>query len=382
MNHPSFYADWIAQGLYGINAIMPSDSAKLHRERLIAFLVFERTKLLDVAGPLQVFNDAKQVSGEPAFRTILVSERGGPIETDAGVVLHTVSFDHCTGLSIDTLLVSGGATAFETAKSSSLRSWLIKQAKNVRRLGSICLGAFILAECGLLDGQRATTHWEHCSKLAEHFPAIDVRPDPIFVRCGAVWTSAGVSAGIDMALAMVEEDLGHTTALAIARELVLYLKRPGGQSQFSTALRQQIRDRAGRFERLHAWIRENPGADLSVPALSSFMAMSPRNFARVYSRENGQTPGRAVEALRVDAARSLLETSCQSVQQIAHAVGFADDETFRRAFVRSLGVAPSDYRIRFGQAPGMRGELKNGFQPLDRIGIDGGASRGGSTAPS
>ncbi|MER8810838.1 GlxA family transcriptional regulator [Mesorhizobium australicum] len=328
---------------------MTSNSANAHRERLIAFLLFERTKLLDVTGPLQVFNDAKRASGEPAFRTILVSQRGGPIETDAGVALHTVSFDHCSKFTIDTLLISGGGTALEAARSSSLRGWLIKQANDVRRLGSICLGAFILAECGLLDGRRATTHWERCAELAERFPAIDVRPDPIFVRCGAVWTSAGVSAGIDMALAMVEEDLGHTTALAIARELVLYLKRPGGQSQFSTALRQQIRDRVGRFERLHAWIRENPGADLSVPALSSFMAMSPRNFARVYSKENGQTPGRAVEALRVATARDLLETSRQSVQQIAHAVGFGDPETFRRAFVKSLGVAPSDYRSRFGR---------------------------------
>ncbi|MBZ9739654.1 DJ-1/PfpI family protein [Mesorhizobium sp. CO1-1-4] len=301
-------------------------------------MVFERTKLLDVTGPLQVFNDAKRESGEPAFRTILVSQEGGPIETDAGVVLQTVSFDHCRELSIDTLLVSGGTTALEAAKSSSLRGWLIRQAKDVRRLGSICLGAFILAECGLLDGKRATTHWERCAELADRFPAIDVRPDPIFVLCGDVWTSAGVSAGIDMALAMVEEDLGHTTALAIARELVLYLKRPGGQSQFSTALRQQTRDRVGRFERLHAWIRENPGADLSIPALSSFMAMSPRNFARVYSRENGQTPGRAVEALRVEAARDLLETSRESVQQIAHAVGFGDPETFRRLLQNGSGL--------------------------------------------
>lgn len=322
---------------------MPSDSAT----PLVVFVLFNRTKLLDVTGPLQVFNDAKTPSGAPAYRTLLVSECGGPVVTDTGIALSTRRLTECNDVEIDTLLVSGGDAALQVAQTGALCDWLIEQSRHVRRLGSICLGAFILAGCGLLDGRPATTHWEYCSQLAARFSMVEVRSDPIFVRADHIWTSAGVTAGIDMALAMVEQDLGHTAALALARDLVLFLKRPGGQSQFSIELRWQAHDCAGRFDGLHKWMRDNLATDLSVPALASFMAMSPRNFARVYTKTTGQSPGRGVEALRVEAARRLLESSTFSVQQIAHRVGFGDDERLRRAFVKALAVAPYDYRRRF-----------------------------------
>jgi transcriptional regulator GlxA family with amidase domain len=314
----------------------------------VTIVLFPRTKLLDVTGPMQVFNDAKRADGNAVYEITLASEHGGPVETDAGVPLPSITLVEAATRPIDTLLVSGGRSALEAAGSVALLAFLREQSDRVRRLGSICLGAFILAAAGLLDGCEATTHWEYTERLGAAYPATTVKPDAIFVSNGRIWTSAGVSTGIDMALAMVEEDLGRKAALDLARDLVLYLKRPGGQAQFSGELQRQSRDAAGRFEALHAHMREHAAGDLSVPELARVMAMSPRHFARVYAQETGVSPAKAVEAVRLDLARDLLEETEIGIQQIAVRAGFGDDERLRRAFLRRYGVAPGEYRARFG----------------------------------
>jgi transcriptional regulator GlxA family with amidase domain len=330
---------------------MPSRTATPAREgiRKIVIVAYERAKLLDVCGALQAFSDARQDDGHSAYQVTVVSEAGGPVATDTGLRLETARLDEAALRSADTLLVVGFDPAKPPADMASLRARLADYLDRPRRLGSICTGAFILAELGVLDGLEATTHWCVCNRLKLEYPAIKVKPDAIFVTSGRIWTSAGVSAGIDMALAMIEDDLGHLAALNVARGMVLFLKRPGGQSQFSAELRQQMRDARGRFEDLHDWIRNNLGADLSVPALAEVARMSPRNFARVYLRETGESPGRAVEKLRTEAARRLLESPRDPIQVVASRTGFGDDERMRRAFVRTYGVSPQDYRSRFGR---------------------------------
>ncbi|WP_436535688.1 GlxA family transcriptional regulator [Actinoplanes sp. HUAS TT8] len=317
--------------------------------RTVIVTAYDGAKLMDVAGPMQAFSEARRPDGSPAYQVVLASEDGRTVTTDTGVRLETVRLDDAVRPGVDTLLVSGGDLTHPLTVTESLRSCLAEHLDRPRRLGSICTGAFILAELGVLDGRPATTHWAYCRQLQSEHPAVEVDPDAIFVTAGRVWTSAGVSAGIDMALAMIEEDLGHEAALSVARTMVLFLKRPGGQSQFSVELRQQMRDVHGRFDELHDWIRANLGADLSVPALAGVARMSPRNFARVYLRETGESPARAVEKLRLAAARRRLEHTDDPVRVVARHTGFGDDERMRRAFVKALGVSPQDYRSRFGR---------------------------------
>ena len=330
---------------------MPAKSAKLGRPELrhVVLILFDGAKLIDVAGPMQVFNDARDDEGQRAYRVTLASAGGGPIVTDTGAAPATERLDDIETAAIDTLLIAGGATALAMAKSVPLRTWLKANAGIPRRLGSICYGAFILAELGFLDGRPATTHWAVCDFLASEYPAVSVTADAIYVVADRIWTSAGVTAGIDMSVAMVEQDLGHSAALALARDLVLFLKRPGGQSQFSVELRRQTRDARGRFDDLHDWIRANLHRDLSVQALAEKAAMSPRNFARIYLRETQQSPARAIAQLRLEAARRMLEETSHSIQQIARLAGFGDDESLRRTVVKAHGVAPLDYRSRFGR---------------------------------
>ncbi|MGH7415409.1 MAG: GlxA family transcriptional regulator [Candidatus Rokuibacteriota bacterium] len=247
---------------------------------------------------------------------------------------------------IDTLIVTGIDGPDDARRDPDLVRWLARTALRTRRVVGLCAGTFVLAEAGLLDGRRATTHWAFCDELARRYPGITVESDPIYVRDGSVYTSAGATAGIDLVLALVEEDLGRRLALAVAQWMVVFLKRPGGQAQFSAQLSTQMAEREP-LRDLQAWILEHPGVDLSVDALARRVAMSPRNFFRVFIRDVGMTPGRFVERVRVESARRLLEETSRGVPDVAAACGFGSPETMRIAFRRTLGVSPSGYRSRF-----------------------------------
>jgi transcriptional regulator GlxA family with amidase domain len=249
----------------------------------------------------------------------------------------------------DTLVVAGGEGARRATANRAIVDWLARASRRARRPPSGCTGSYRLAAAGLLDGRRATTHWDFCAGLAERYPTVVVDPDPVWVRDGDVWTSAGVTAGIDLALALVEDDLGAEVALAVARQLVVFLKRPGGQAQFSSHLSTQIAERVVLAE-VQGWIADHLDEDLSVPHLAERAAMSPRHFARVFRAETGVTPARFVERARVEQARRRLEESSAGVEEIAHDCGFGGPETMRRAFIRALRVGPSEYRQRFRAA--------------------------------
>lgn len=312
----------------------------------IEFLAFPDVQLLDVAGPLQVFASANEfvsAAGRPRpYEPVVVADR--PLVTaSAGLGLATQTLP-APRRPLDTLIVAGGYGVHPACENAALVRWIKARAKAARRIASVCSGAFLLATAGLLDGRRAVTHWGRCAEFARRFPAVRLEPDPIFIRDGNVWTSAGITAGIDLALAMVEEDLGRDIALAVARQLVVFLKRPGGQAQFSATLALQHGD--ARFERLHAWIADHLGRDLSVAALADRAGMSERSFVRHYRRATGRTPARAVEQLRLEAARRLLELGRPVKRVVAHC-GFGSEETMRRSFLRCLGTTPQNYRERF-----------------------------------
>ncbi|WP_206612688.1 GlxA family transcriptional regulator [Paenirhodobacter populi] len=314
--------------------------------RPVEILAFPDVQLLDVAGPLQVFATANdqlaQSGGAPAY-AIRVVAAAARVRTTAGLDLAAEPFGP-ENAPLDTLVVAGGRGVNAAMESGELIGWIARRSGSARRIASVCSGAFLLARAGLLDGRRAVTHWHRCAEFSRLFPTVRLDPDPIYVRDGAVWTSAGITAGIDLALALVEEDLGRALALAVARELVVFLKRPGGQAQFSTMLALQEGD--GRFDRLHAWIMENLRGDLSLPALAEQTHMSPRSFSRRYRQVTGRTPARAVEQIRVEAARRMLEDRV-SVAQTALRCGFGSEETMRRSFLRILAVGPQAYRERF-----------------------------------
>jgi transcriptional regulator GlxA family with amidase domain len=276
----------------------------------------------------------------------LVAATPGPLRSSSGLRLVADRGFRDLRADVDTLLVAGGRGARAAAQEATLLAWLKRMAPRVRRLGSVCTGTFILAAAGLLDDRRATTHWAYCDGLARLHPRIAVDPDPIFIRDGQVYTSAGVTAGMDMALALVEEDYGRHVALEVARQLVMFLRRPGGQSQFSSQLAVQTADREPLRE-LQAWIADHLVADLSVTTLADRVAMSPRHFARVFAAELGLTPARFVEVQRVEAARRRLEESADGVDLVAATCGFGCAEVMRRAFLRTVRVSPSDYRSRF-----------------------------------
>jgi transcriptional regulator GlxA family with amidase domain len=247
---------------------------------------------------------------------------------------------------IDTLMVCGGRGTTAAMRDQTLIGWLREMAPRVRRLCSVCTGTFLLAEAGLLNGRSATSHWRACDALQRSFPQIEVQTDPIFVRSGRFYTSAGVTAGIDLALALVEEDHGRRVALGVARELVMFLRRPGGQSQFSVQLSAQFADREP-IRELQEWIPDHLSENLSVARLARRAAMSSRNFARVFLRETGMTPATFVEMARLEAARRRLEESDDGIDAISRACGFGTRESMRRAFLRSLHVTPGAYRARF-----------------------------------
>jgi transcriptional regulator GlxA family with amidase domain len=304
--------------------------------------------LLDVTGPLQVFvcaNDhVAQAGGTPHYILRVVAKDGQGVTTSAGLGIATSPLPR-TGTPPDTLIVPGGPGVDAAAADTVLVDWVRQRTKKTRRVASVCTGAFLLAASGALAGRRAVTHWSYCAELAQRFPAVRVESDPIFVRDGPVWTSAGVTAGIDLALALVEEDLGRTVALAVARYLVVFLKRPGGQAQFSEALSMQSAE--DEFGALHEWINRHLADDISLPELARQAGMSERSFSRHYAEATGMTPVRAVERLRVEAARLLLSDSRLPVKRISQRCGFGSEETMRRSFQRLLATSPQDYRARF-----------------------------------
>lgn len=317
--------------------------------RPIDILAFDGVQLLDLAGPLQVFASANDLSGAvPPYAPRIVSASGGNVVTSAGLPLATQVFGP-PDVPLDTLLVPGGRGVDAAAKDPALLRWILTRATLARRTASVCTGAFLLAQAGLLDGRRVVTHWHFCAQLAQRFPELRVEPDPIFIEDGPIWTSAGITAGIDLALALVERDCGRPLALAVARHLVVFLKRPGGQSQFSAALSLQSVDQ--NFDALNAWITEHLDEPLGIGRLAAQAGMSDRSFARHYRAKVGVTPAEAVERLRVDAARRLLGDEAMAVKRVARRCGFGSEETMRRAFLRRLGTSPNAYRARFaGQA--------------------------------
>lgn len=310
-------------------------------------LAYPQVQMLDVTGPMQVFATANDLSGSdvPPYALTVLSSGGGPVLASAGLGLLADPLSG-QGTALDTLIVAGGRGVEAAAADTALVDWVRGRALEGRRFASVCTGAFLLATTGLLDGRRVATHWSHCVELARRFPTVRVEADPIFVRDGPAWTSAGVTAGIDLALALIEQDLGRALALAVARHLVVFLKRPGGQSQFSATLALQGEE--DRFDALHGWIGAHLSEDLSLPVLAGEAGMSERSFSRHYAEATGHTPARAVERLRVEAARHLLSDSRQPVKRIAQRCGFGSEETMRRSFLRLLAATPQDYRVRFG----------------------------------
>ena len=316
--------------------------------RKIAVLAVEDAQLLDVTGPFQCFataNDVSDTGDRLPYDPIVVSTQGGPLRTNGGLVVMTRSLADLAGEEIDTLIVAGGIgtrrAMHDAALIRSIRDW----SGRVRRLASVCTGAYLLAQAGLLDGRRVATHWWAADDLQRRFPRIEVEPEPIFIRDGAIWTSAGVTAGIDLSLALIQDDLGYDHAMRIARQLVVFLKRPGGQAQFSATLEAQIADQD--FAELHAWVRDHLAEELKVERLAEQAGMSARTFARAYAAKAGRTPARMVETMRIESARRVLEATGRPLKQIARDCGFGDEERMRRAFQRRLGVCPLDYRVRF-----------------------------------
>ena len=316
--------------------------------KIIHVLAFENAQVLDVTGPLQVFASANDLARQRGlslpYAVNVIATQAGPVMTSAGLALLAEPLP-AIDQPCDTLVIAGGWGVYGVAEDPTLVQWVRDKSLHTRRMASVCTGAFLLAASGLLDGCRVATHWTRCEELARKFPALTVEANPIFIQQGAVWTSAGVTAGIDLCLALVEDDLGRAIALEVARHLVVFLKRPGGQSQFSVTLSLQKSD--SRFAELHAWIADNLTLELSIATLAAQAGMSERSFVRHYRTETGQTPARAVELIRVENARRQLADSTTSIKRIAMQCGFGCEETLRRSFLRALSVTPQAYRERF-----------------------------------
>jgi len=312
---------------------IPSNHAMTKR---VGFLLYPGYLLIDLAGPMSAFASAGPRGDDPLYSIQMVSVLGGPITNRFGVSIETSMLKQ---RSLDTLIVVGGSrwalkpSDVEAVKAASLK---------VRRLASVCTGAFVLAQCGLLDGRRATTHWRRAAELQREYAAIRVESDSIFVKDGGVWTSAGTTAGIDLALAMIEEDYGASIALQVSQELVVYYRRPGGQSQFSAM--SEISPESDRIRLTLSYAREHLKEPLSVDRLAEVAHLSPRQFGRLFKEETGETPAKAVERLRAEAARERIEADAEPVESIAAAVGFSDPERMRRAFLRLYGEPPQSLR--------------------------------------
>ncbi|MFI9155223.1 GlxA family transcriptional regulator [Streptomyces sp. NPDC053367] len=319
--------------------------------RRVVIAVFPDVDLLDVTGPAEVFALAnRETGGRAGYAVQLAAPTSGPVTTSAGVrLLADLAFDDVDGV-LDTLLVPGAVDVLPGGPVARIDedvvAWVERVAPGARRVASVCVGAHLLAAAGLLDGRTATTHWSTAAQLAAENPEVTVDPDPIFVRSGSVWTGAGISACMDLALALVAEDLGEEAALAVARQLVMYLRRQGGQSQFSVPLSRPPASRRD-IDELRLHIADHLDGDLTTPALAARMCLSERHFARVFRQETGTTPAAYVEAARVEAARRLLESTDQPLDEVAAACGLGSVETLHRALRKQLGTTPAAYRRRF-----------------------------------
>lgn len=325
-------------------------------DRTVVVVLFDGVQPLDVVGPHEVFagaNDVLDAEGrsDPRYRLVLAAATAGPVTSESGLQLvATRSLASIDLKRIDTLLLPGGSGVRPAAADPATAAWIARAAAAARRTVTVCSGAFLAGAAGLLDGRTCTTHWARADALAEAHPAATVDADPIFIRDDNLWSSAGVTAGIDLALALVEHDLGADVAQIVARWLVVFLRRPGGQSQFAVPVWTRACEREP-IRAAQAFVHADPGADLSVPALARHVGLSARHFTRLFQQQVGVAPGRYVENVRVEAARRLLETERTGVAAVATRCGFGTSETMRRAFLRRLGVGPDQYRQRFAVAP-------------------------------
>lgn len=320
----------------------------------VVLLAYEQMNLLDLVGPLQALATASKrfaSRGTALYETIVASVDGGPITSSCGLPIVTVPLSALDGTPIDTLIAAGGSKDDEFHAPPALVAWIGQRATDVRRLCSVCTGAFLLAAAGTLEGRRVATHWDWVARLKRRHPGVEVDADRIYVHDGKIWTSAGVSAGIDLTLALIEDDYGHRVAIETARHLVMFIKRSGGQSQFSVPLAAQS-STDGTFAGLHAWIAERLDQDLGVERLAAEAGMAPRTFARAYAHAHGRTPGKAVDAMRLEAACRALEETRLPLKTIAARTGYGNEQGLRRAFRRMLGVSPVDYRARFAAGRG------------------------------
>ncbi|MES2949484.1 MAG: GlxA family transcriptional regulator [Pseudomonadota bacterium] len=334
---------------------MKSTLAPSHTTRLIVVVAYDGCQSLDITGPWEVFCKAntfferhRAQPGKAAYRLVLASPMGGSVTTNSGLeIANTQALASLRG-SIDTILVVGGneQAMEQPPQTQILIPWLKRKAPHVRRMGSVCTGAFALAATGLLNGRRATTHWVACERMAAMHPKVLIQPDAIYVADPPFYTSAGITAGIDLTLALVEADLGQATALDVARDLVLFLRRSGGQSQFSTGLKAQ-KQASHRFQDLLVWMMDHPRADLSLQALAERVSMSERNFSRVFKQETNMTPAKFVEALRVESAKAHIEQTQWRFERVAQQAGFGSVDSLQRSMQRHASVTPEQYRQRF-----------------------------------
>ena len=320
--------------------------------RRVVFLAYDDMNLLDLTGPLQTFSTANRLSvgagGPTLYETIVASNRGGGVMSSAGLSVDTRCVASLDGVEIDTLISAGGCNGEEFTVCPDLVAWIARRASDVRRLCSVCTGAFLLAATGQLKGRRVATHWAWVERLQLLYPEVEVDGDALFIQDGALWTSAGVTAGIDMSLALIEADYGHQIAIQTARQLVMFIKRAGGQSQFSVPLATQARD-DGNFASLHGWVTAHIGEELSVVRLADEAGMSLRTFVRVYTAAVGRTPAKTVEAIRMEAACRALESTTLPLKAIAVKIGYAEEQNLLRVFLRNFGINPLQYRARFAE---------------------------------